>query len=205
MAFGWGGTNLAPGGYEAGLKNASLVVRAINAGADGFNRWSFVNRGDLDGQWQLLDTWDINANRLLTVYKPHPNAYYMWALLSRYTALNSQVLALHTEGGTADGIQRLVAAALRSPKGKVTVLVVNEGMEDRGGTIAFDNLAGSFKFYRYRMIPSMRDRTDIELKPEAIFAVHPGQVSFEDNLPAQSITVYSTYKLRAKHMGVQAE
>jgi hypothetical protein len=205
MAFGWGGTNPAPGGYEASLKNASLVVRAIDAGADGFNRWSFLNRGDLDGQWQLLDTWDIKAGRLLTKFKPHPNAYYMWALLSRYTALNSQVLALHTEGGQVDGFQRLVAAGLRSPKGKVTVLVVNEGMEDMSGTIEFDHLAGSLKLYRYRMTPSMRDRSDIELKPEASFAVRPGRPAFEDNLPAQSITVYSTYKLGAKKKGVQAE
>jgi len=205
MAFGWGGSNPAPGGYEASLKNASLVVRAINAGADGFNRWSFVNRGDLDGQWQLLDTWDVKSSRLLTKFKPHPNAYTMWALLSRYTALNSQVLALHTEGGAVEGIQRLVAAGLRSPKGKVTVLVVNEGMEDMSGTIEFDNLAGSLKLYRYRMTPSMRDRSDVELKPEASFAVRPGRPAFEDNLPAQSITVYSTYKLGAKKKGVQAE
>ncbi len=205
MAFGWGGTNPAPGGYESSLKNASLVVRAIDAGTDGFNRWSFLNRGDLDGQWQLLDTWDVKAGRLLTKFTPHPNAYYMWALLSRYTALNSQVLALHTEGGQVEGIQRLVAAALRSPKGKVTVLVVNEGTEDMSGTIQFDNLTGSIKLYRYRMTPSMRDRTDIELKPEASFAVRPGHTSFQDNLPAQSITVYSTYKLGAKKKGVQAE
>jgi hypothetical protein len=205
MAFGWGGTNPAPGGYEASLKNASLVVRAINAGADGFNRWSFVNRGDLDGQWQLLDTWDVKTGRLLTKFKPHPNAYYMWALMSRYTALNSQVLALHTEGGAVDGIQRLVATGLRSPKGQVTVLVVNEGTEDMDGTIEFDHLAGSLKLYRYRMTPSMRDGTDIKLKPEASFAVRPGHPYFEDNLPAQSITAYSTYKLGAKQMGVQAE
>ena len=73
------------------------------------------------------------------------------------------------------------------------------------GTIEFDHLAGSLKLYRYRMTPSMRDRSDIELKPEASFAVRPGRPAFEDNLPAQSITVYSTYKLGAKKKGVQAE
>lgn len=205
MAYGWHGTNPGPGSYESSLKNASLVVRAINAGADGFNRWSFLNRGDLDGQWQLVDTWDVKANRLLTHFKPHPNAYYMWALLSRYTALNSAVLRLQTEGGKVDRIQRLVATALRSPKGNVTVLVVNEGMEDMSGKIEFNNLPGSLKLYQYRITPSMRDRADIKLKPEARFKVRPGHASFNDGFPAQSITVYSTYKLGPRDKGVQAE
>ncbi len=205
MAYGWQGTNPGPSSYESGLKNASLVVRAIDAGVDGFNRWSFLNRGDLDGQWQLLDTWDVKAGRLLSEFKPHPNSYFMWALLNRYAALNSQVLRVQTEGGAVDGIQRLVAAALRSPKGQVTVLVVNEGAEDMPGTVEFENLAHSLKLYRYRMVPSMRDRSDIQLKSEANFVIKPGRTAFQDNLPARSITVYSTYKLSPKSKGVQAE
>jgi hypothetical protein len=51
----------------------------------------------------------------------------------------------------------------------------------------------------------MRDRTDIELKPEARFAVSPGHAAFQDSLPARSITVYSTYKLGSQEKGVQAE
>lgn len=37
------------------VKDAELIVRGINGGVAGFNKWSFLNRGDLDGQWQLLD------------------------------------------------------------------------------------------------------------------------------------------------------
>jgi hypothetical protein len=37
-------------------ERASLVVRGINAGVYGFNRWSFTNRGDLDGQWRSIKT-----------------------------------------------------------------------------------------------------------------------------------------------------
>ncbi len=205
MAYGWHDNNPGPDGYEASLKNASLVVRCHQCRSGRLQSLELHQSRRLDGQWQLVDTWNVKADRLLTKFKPHPNAYYMWALMSRYTALNSQVLALHTEGGSVDGIQRLVAAGLRSPKGKVTVLVVNDGTEDMSGNIEFDHLAGALKLYRYRMTPAMRDRTDIKLKPEASFAVHPGHPSFEDNLPAQSITVYSTYKLGAKQMGVQAE
>jgi hypothetical protein len=205
MAYGWGGSNPEPGSYEANLKDASLVVRGINAGVEGFNRWSFLNRGDLDGQWQLLDTWDAKTARLLPEFRPHPNSYYMWALMTRYTAANSQVLKLQTEGGTVDGVQRLAAAALRSPRGQVTVLVVNEAMEDMAGTFVFEKLAGSLHFYRYQITPSIRDRAHIELKPGAKFAVHRGRAVFTDDLPARSITVYSTYKLGPRSKGVQVE
>lgn len=205
MVYGWQDSNPGPGSYESGLMNASLVIRGINAGVDGFNRWSYLNRGDLDGQWQLLDTWDPKAGRLLAEFKPHANAYYMWGLLSRYTALDSEVLRLQVEGGKVKGIQHLVAAGLQSPKGQITVLVLNEATEDMAGEFEFDHLARSLKLFRYRMTPKMRDRTDIELKPEASFAVHPGQAAFHDNLPAESITVYSTYELEPASKGVQAE
>ena len=79
MVFGWGGGHPGPSTFDAAIKDAELVVRALNAGVDGFNRWSFINRGDLDGQWQMIDTWDpveedtaqvvsAEAKRLLCVW-----------------------------------------------------------------------------------------------------------------------------------------
>ena len=57
MIYGWGGSRPGPSTWEAAIKDAELVVRALNLGVDGFNRWSFVNRGDLDGVWQMIQTW----------------------------------------------------------------------------------------------------------------------------------------------------
>jgi len=36
------------------IHDAELVIRLTNAGIDGMNRWSFINRGDLDGHWQMI-------------------------------------------------------------------------------------------------------------------------------------------------------
>ena len=58
MAFGWNGSHPGPSTFEAALKDAELVVRGLNLGVDGFNRWSFINRGDLDGHWEMISTWD---------------------------------------------------------------------------------------------------------------------------------------------------
>jgi hypothetical protein len=122
MAYGWGGTDLAPACYMSGLKNASLVVRGINAGMDGFNRWSFANRGDLDGQWQLVQTWDIDQNKLLDKFEPQPNAYYQFAMLSRFLPKHSGVLATQVEASFQMRDRKLVAVALRTPKGNTTII-----------------------------------------------------------------------------------
>ena len=53
----------------------------MNMGADAFNRWSFVNRGDLDGQWQLIHTWDREKKQYLKKIEPEPAAYYGFAML----------------------------------------------------------------------------------------------------------------------------
>jgi len=63
------------------------------AGVHGFNRWSSINRGDLDGQGQFIETWYPTANRLLAQCTPHPNTYFRPAdLLSRFKAKHSAVL-----------------------------------------------------------------------------------------------------------------
>ncbi len=51
-------TSTSPASYANQLVNAEKVIDGLNAGVDGFNRWSFTNRGDLDGAWQLVRTFD---------------------------------------------------------------------------------------------------------------------------------------------------
>ena len=99
--------------YQSGLKNASLVVRGINAGVDGFNRWSFTNRGDLDGQWQFVRAWDAGRDKLLDTFAPQPNSYYLFAMLSRYLPKYAEVLASRVDAPYLEEDRKLVAAALR--------------------------------------------------------------------------------------------
>jgi len=206
MAFGWGKRDAGPGSYESGLKDASLIVRGINAGVDGFNRWSFVNRGDLDGQWQLVDTWDSDANHLLSEFKPHQNVYNEIGLLSRFTAKHSSVLETRVESESLAGEKRsLVAAALRSLKGNLTVCVVNETGRDVDSTISLDGLAKKTVLYKYAITPADRDRSDVAIRPLGKFTVGPGSTDVVDHIPATSIAVYSNYRLDAHAPGKISE
>jgi hypothetical protein len=189
MAFGWGNRDAGPASYEAGLKNASLVVRGINAGVDGFNRWSFTNRGDLDGQWQLVRTWDPDAGRLLDRFEPQPNAYYQYAMLSRFTPKNAGVLATRVDAPFSPGERKLVAATLRGPKDALTVILVNESEREADAAIEFEGLPEAVTLSRYAVTRAERDRVDVELRPQRKIAVAR---LLPDRIPGMSIVVYLT-------------
>src|SRR5208283_5189747 len=205
MGFGWGRRHAGPGSYDSGLKDASLVLRGINAGVDGFNRWSFTNRGDLDGQWQLVDTWDPDANRILPQFRPHPNIYYEYGLLSRFIALHSGVLDTRVEAPFGEKERTLVAAALRSPKGNLTICVVNESARDAATTIELQGLAAATTLYKYAVTPADRDRSDVRIRPLRRLSVKPGSAHLRDRIAASSVTVYSSYRLDPDAPGIAVE
>jgi hypothetical protein len=126
MGYGWQADKPGPTSPQSVLAGSELVLREANAGVDGFIRWSFLNRGDLDGQWQFVDTWDRKNKKLLTEFTPHPNSYFALGLLSRFTAKNSTVLASQVSSAQVKGWQRVFCAAFRSPKGNLTLAIVND-------------------------------------------------------------------------------
>jgi len=205
QTYGWGYSDPNPGSYKSSLKDASLAVRAIRAGADGVNRWSFINRGDLDGQWQLVDTWDIARNKLLPSFTPHPNAYYMIGLLTRFIAKHSAVLASSVEGGTDSSGQQVFIVALRSLSGQHTMVIVNDAEEDWNVELGLGGLATGMKLYRYSMTPQKKDKATVLLGPEKELQLSPQQPSFTEELPARSVVVYTTYHLQADDPGAIAE
>ena len=205
MANGWGGAHPGPGGYRSVLKDAELVVRRLNAGADGFNRWSFINRGDLDGEWQFIDTWDPQAGKLRKTFTPHPNTYFGLGLLSRFSAKHSAVLACRVEGGTIQQWQRLFAVALRSPKGQLTLAVVNDAPQDFDLTLELAGQSKGVRLYRYDMTERDRERADLKIAPQAEFSLSMPAATWRDQVALRSLTIYSTYKLAPGDPGIIAE
>ncbi len=204
-AFGGGGSNPGPVSYEASLQNAELVVRGIAAGADGFNRWSFTNRGDLDGQFQMVETWDRQKNRLLEKFTRRPNIYYVYGLLSRFTAKHSAVLSCNVEGGTLDQHQRVFAVAVRSPKGNLTLAVLGDAPRQWDLALEVRGLKQPVRLYRYGVSEADRDRADLKIEPAGDFPLSADATTFTDRLPPSSLTIYTTYKLVHSAPGIIAE
>ena len=185
------GDNLSMSSRDAVMKDAELLIRSMNIGANGFNKWSFNNRGDLDGQWQLIDTWDIKGRKPLPAdqIKPHENSYDAFALLSRYVPRNSKVLQTSVAGGNDGTFDRVFSTALKTPSGNYTVLIVNDG--DRPYTVNVDFVNSVNKdFYCYRF-----------------GNLSPVKVSLNEPITIQpmDLVTLSTYCLGADDMGMIKE
>ncbi len=107
QTYGYKADSPNPGSFKASLKDTQLLIRTLNLGIDGFNHWSFVNRGDQDGQWQFVDTWDRKWKLWLEQAAPHRDAYYVLGLATRYLPMRARVLATQVSGGRVQGIPRI--------------------------------------------------------------------------------------------------
>ena len=201
MIYGWRGNDAGPSSWEAAIKDAELVVRALNLGVDGFNRWSFINRGDLDGVWQMIDTWDPERKALRKDIRPRPNSYFVYGLISRLTAKHSSVVACERIGGQVDGTNRVFAVALKSPSGNLTWIVLNDAP---AGWAADFSLQGCDRhvLYRYQLAADQKDRPNLRINPFRVAGITKGQAAFSDRLPPASLTVYSTWNLKHSAKGI---
>jgi len=98
---------------------------------------------------QFIDTWDRKEKKLLKEYTPHPNTYFVLGLLSRFIAKHSDVLDCRVDGGKVAPWQRVFAAALRSPKGNLTLAVVNDARTEYKASFELRGLAKDSTLYRY--------------------------------------------------------
>jgi len=201
MALGWGTDNPAPKSFSASLSNAETIVRGLRAGVDAFNRWSFTNRGDLDGQWQLIKTWDRDRKRYLEEIRPEPAAYYGYALMTRFLAKNATRMADRCDG---DGADQVLTASMLSPLGHLTTWLVNLGEVDVPVEVAYADLPNSRILRRYQATESEVVRPGFTLQPLEEVGIEAGR-SFLTTAPARSVTTLTTYDLAASDPGVVEE
>ena len=191
--------------FPVAIHNAESVVRGIAVGVDGFNRWSFINRGDLDGQYQMIDTWDIEKKKLLTHFPPHPNIYYVYGMLSRFTAKNSDVFQCRVAGGDIGKYRRVFATALQSPRGALTLAIVNDAPQPWDLSVQFDGLKQPMRLYRYEVSEKDADRNDLAIDPKEYVKLSTGAKSFSAKILPMSLTIYTSYKLSHDDKGIIVE
>ncbi|HTS69162.1 MAG TPA: hypothetical protein VMO17_09260 [Terriglobia bacterium] len=202
----WGGDNpfnnhesVTPKSYSNQLVNAEKVIQGMNVGVDGFNRWSFTNRGDLDGQWQLVRTFDVNDWQYLRRVEPEPVPYYSYGIITRFLAKHSSVLESKCDGPD------LVATASRSPRGNMTILILNKSEGDQPINLFLANLERSTTLYKYQVTEGSMEKPGFELNPLDTREVSTAKPAFTDVLPDLSITVYTTYKLMHADPGITGD
>jgi hypothetical protein len=169
-----------PATHESFLLDAEFCVRAINAGVQGIMRWSFLNPGDIDGHWQLLNTADGSYSR-------QANTFYGYANLVRYARPHSDVLEVQTESSLYPWPHIYACALKKMPQGDVSLLVVND--HDSETVELTVKLSPLFKAKKLNVI-----RTDRILKHEKVDEIkRDGKSSqFTDKLSPRSLTVYTS-------------
>ncbi len=186
----------APRSYASQLENARKIMLGLKYGIDGFNRWSFLNRGDLDGQWQLLRTWDTNQWEYFPRVVPETVPYYAFGIFSRFTAKYSQLL------GCTGGNSNVLCAALRSPRGALTVFVLNVSPKRQKLHLVFQDLSSSCELNKYQVTEAALKNSRYRMEPLGNFTLRSPEPVISEMLPPRSITAYTTYHLTYSDNGV---
>ena len=195
MRLGWGKDNPGPKTFTAALSNANDIIRTLRAGADGLNRWSFTNKGNLDGQWQLIRTYNMENKEYYKKIEPENEAFYGFGILSRFLSKYSSVVESTT--GCPDSV--LMSIALLSPKEELSVFIVN--LKDENVTVDFNIKAFPNKQMNvYQVTKESVNKPGFELNPLQNFNSSSGKYLL--TLPAKSITTVSSYLLRHQDKGV---
>lgn len=194
MKLGYGGDNPSQKSFDAALSNASDVIRGLRAGVDGFNRWSFTNRGDLDGQWQLIQTFDRQTKKYLSEVRPENEAYYGFGIISRFLSKYSSIVSC-----TISQPDSLIqSSALRSPNGELSIFIVNLKKEPL--IINLEIASPSEKSLNvYQVSKELVTQPAFELNPIQSFTSLKKK---ELVLPSRSITTVTSYSLKNSDKGI---
>ena len=185
--------------YSAQLLNAEKMIEGMKVGVDAFNRWSFVNRGDLDGEWGLVRTFDPKTWNYFSRVTPETVSYFTYGIMTRFLAKYSRVLKIENNN------PRLSTAAVRSPKGNLSVYVLNKSATTESVRVQVANLNNPQMLQKYQVTEGSCAKEDFQMNPMGSFEVSGSKADFTDNLPPKSITVYSTYKLMHRDPGITGD
>ena len=194
MELGWQGKNPAQKTFAAALSNAKSLMRGMRSGVDGFNKWSYTNRGDLDGQWQMVKTYDIDTHQYLEEAVPENEAYYGFGIISRFFSKTSEVL--YTTCEAADDV--LMYNAVKSPGGKLSIFLVNLSEEELDVTITVKNIPKG-KLHLYQVTKEKVISDDFKLNPVKSFIDNK---QFTVSLPPQSISTCTENELYHTDAGI---
>lgn len=201
MQLGWGKNNPGPRSFAAALSNAETIVRGIRAGVDAFNRWSFVNRGDLDGQWQLVRTFDIAAKKYYSEVSPEPVAYYGYGIITRFLSKYSSPLTDEVVGSSA-GAGTFPTVTLQSPAGNLTTYLLNLGNSTTSVDLEFEGMTKGKEFSIYQVTEEAVSKPEYRMDPLRHIRLDLPEPRLQENLPPRSITVVTSYRLKHSDNGI---
>jgi hypothetical protein len=180
--------------FEAALSNTNDVIRAFRSGADGVNRWSFTNRGDLDGEWQLIRTYDIEEKEYLKNVIIENEIFYGFGIVSRFLSKYSSVVECSVN--CPDSV--LMSLAMLSPGGELSIFILNQSENELTVSLDITSLPRK-QMNVYQVTKEKVTQPDFELNAIQNFKSSRKRLI---TLPAKSITTVSSYYLKHRDKGI---
>jgi len=176
--YGWAtGDPAGVGRHDNALLETEFILRALNQKVDAVLRWAWLNPGNLDGWWQLLNTLDASD-------APTPHSYPAYASLYRF--IDRQPSILETTVASPAGAPPTVwAAAVENKDCSRALFVLNDAYANCA-KIAVRFPAGRGPV-RKLVNDHLRKYHDC-----GIIASGAADVEHADILSPQSLTVYTT-------------
>jgi len=143
----------------------------------------------------------MNRREYLPRVGPEPVPYYAYGLLTRFQAKHSEVLKVTVAENTG-----LVAAALHSPAGHLTVFLLNLESSDRAVSLSLHGMTPDREWFQYQVDEKTLAAPGFRLAPKALAMRSDTEArTAQLTLPARSLAALSTYRLAADAPGVFAE
>ena len=114
------------------------------------------------------------------------------------------MLGCRVEGGRLADWQRVFCAALRSPRGNLTLAVVDDAPVEFNLKLHALGRPTMTRLFRYQYGEAEQDWAEVKVNPQREFSLELAD-ALRDTLPANSLTVCTTYKLEHDAPGVIAE
>jgi len=180
MKLGWRDSNPGPKSFQAALSNAESVLRGMEVGVSAFNRWSYTNRGDLDGQWQLIRTWDAEKKKYYKEIEIEPVAFYGYGILTRFSIKNSSVVFTEPVNNT-----NILSQSLKSPSGEITTFIINKSNKEQLIKLIISGISNQH-FFLYNVTESEIIKPDYKMNPVREIIIKDGE-EITLSIPGQSI------------------
>ncbi len=188
MKLGWKDANPGPKSFKASLSNVESILRGMEVGVSAFNRWSFTNRGDLDGQFQLIRTWDIEKKEYCNKIEAEPFAYYGYGIITRFCVKNSDVVLTQSNGNTD-----ILSQTLKSSNGVITTYILNKSNKEQLIKLSYTGIS-NYQFFLYQVTETAVAKSNFKLNPITELSIKEGDEIILI-IPEQSISTLTNMKV----------
>lgn len=178
--YGWAmGDPAGIARHDNVILELEFIVRGMREKADGFLRWAWLNPGDMDGWWQLIQTTDASD-------APMQSPYFGYGTLLRHVDRQAKILNVTVEHHPNQEAA-VHAVAVENPDKSRSLIIINDAYSNPV-QVDVEFKSPNSNLIRKIVCDPVRKYVETSLSSP----VNNGEAEWNDVLSPMSITVYTT-------------